>query len=90
MKINILGFPYEIKLDKIRNLSGNVGHIYFDDNRLEIAEDVPTEVMYSTLLHEIIEAINYHLELELTHSQICAIEVGVHQTLVDGGVNLSP
>ncbi len=37
----------------------------------------------SSILHEIIEALNYHLELDLKHSVIAQLEAGLFQVLED-------
>ncbi len=37
----------------------------------------------STLIHEIIEQINWHLELKLEHSTISQLEAGLYQVLKD-------
>jgi hypothetical protein len=42
----------------------------------------------SIIIHEILEALNYHLELELPHRTISALESGLYQTLHDAGVDL--
>ena len=37
----------------------------------------------ATLIHEIIEAINYHYELGLEHHKICTLETSIYQVLKD-------
>lgn len=43
----------------------------------------------STVLHEMIEAVNRHLELELSHHQIVLLEAGLYNALTENGVSLS-
>jgi hypothetical protein len=88
--MNILGYDYSLRFSKIKEMLGNVGTIDFDSKLLTVALDVSTEDQLSIVIHEIIEAINYHLELELTHKQICALEVGIFSVLKSAGVNLTP
>ena len=79
MILNILGYPYKLDMSKeLKDMGGNVGYCHFDKLTLDIAKDVPVDVFNSTLLHEIIEAINYHLEIELTEAQIKQLETGLH------------
>ena len=70
-------------------MQGNVGFCNFDKKLLQVAGDVDIDVQNSTILHEIIEAINYHLEIKLEEAQIKQLEVGLHQVLSENGVNLS-
>ena len=42
------------------------------------------------MLHEIIEAINYHLELEMEHNVRMGLEAALFQVLTANGVDLSP
>ena len=58
--------------------------------RLQIADDLAGDEQLSTILHEIIEALNYHLALDLPHNAIMGLEAGLYQVLVDSGVDLSP
>jgi len=87
--LKILGYIYTLDASKsIDDMGGNVGFCDLDKKLMRVANDVDKDVRNSTLLHEIIEAINYHLELNLEHHKIMALEVGLHQTLTDNGVDL--
>jgi hypothetical protein len=88
--MNILGYDYSLRFSKIREMFGNVGTIDFDSKLLTVALDVSFEDQLSIIIHEIIEAIDYHLELELTHKQVCALEVGIFSVLKSTGVDLTP
>jgi len=44
------------------------------------------EVQLSTLLHEVIEALDTSLELDMDHNQITAMEAGIFQVLRDNPV----
>jgi hypothetical protein len=89
-QLNILGYLYTLDSSKkLSDMGGNVGFCSFDLKELVVANDVESDVRESTLLHEVIEALNYHLELKLKHNQIMALEVGLHQVLKDAGVDLS-
>jgi hypothetical protein len=89
--MKIIGYEYDLELDKtIEQIGQNAGLINFDDMKINIASDLNPNVKASVLIHEVIEAINYHLELDLKHPQIMALEVGFHQVLSENGVDLSP
>ena len=81
---NIKIFGQNIKIVKdARPNSGNddFGSYDGETNVLRIRSDVPLSVQESTLLHEILEAINEQMELKLDHRQICALEIGLYSTL---------
>jgi hypothetical protein len=44
----------------------------------------------STMIHEILEAINVQLELKLTHRQISCLETGIYGTFKGMGINMKP
>lgn len=88
--MNILGYNYKlIKHNTKEELGGNVGLCSPDDLEISVACDVSDEAKSSILIHEIIEAIDYHLELKLKHRQIMALEMGINQILSNNGVNLN-
>lgn len=87
--IDILGYSYTLNLSQgLKEMDGNIGECDLDRHTIAIANDLGREIIDTTLLHEIIEALNYHLELNLTHPQIMALEVGFHQVLCGNGVSL--
>lgn len=89
-QLKILGYGYSLDLSKNSDgMGGNIGLTHFDHKYLQIANDLDQDMKNSTLIHELIEALNYHLELNLQHPQIMALEVGLHQVLNDNGVDLS-
>jgi hypothetical protein len=89
-KIKILGYSYSLDLtDKFEDMKGNVGVCDLDHHIIKIANDLGEETRNSTLIHELIEAINYHLELSLKHNQIMGLEVGFHRIFDDNGISLN-
>lgn len=88
-QLKILGYSYVLDLSKtLSEMEGKVGLCDLDNKIITIAKDVDTDMIVSTLLHEFIEAINYHLELKLNHRQVMGIEVGLHQSLTENGVSM--
>lgn len=82
--IRILGYDYEVILsdelaideDKSGECSTTFQRITIDSNMLE-------QKQQSTLLHEVIEALEYHLSIGLEHNQIELLEAGLYQVIRD-------
>lgn len=89
--MKILGYTYTIELgsDSAR-MGGNYGHCMCGKQVIQIANDLNREQENSTIIHEMIEAIRYHLGIKLEHNQIMALEAGLYQVLTENGVDLSP
>ena len=79
-KLKVLGLDYEVKLidgnetEWFGSHNGNTQTIRLNANKHQ-------DQVASTLLHEIIEAIDMHLELGLAHQQISALESGLYQVM---------
>jgi len=82
--MKIAGYNYKIIYsDDLLATSGLMGE--FDKTKGEITIDthLTDEQKKSTLLHEIIEAINYHFDLNLEHNKIMTLETALYQVLKD-------
>lgn len=88
--IKILGYRYTIQTDKNQNEIGSMGRCHSDQQTIQIANDINSEAATSTLLHEIIEVLNFHLKTEMTEQQITAMEAGLFTVLLDNSVDLTP
>jgi hypothetical protein len=89
--MKILGYEYEIKRGIAANNSVSIA--LCDNKKQEIVftlDELKSQVYESVIIHEVIEALNYLLELNLTHPQIMGMEAGLKQVLTDAGVDLSP
>ncbi len=84
--MKILGFDYEIVLGKMEEF----GHCNSGDMVIAISEDINEQQVTSTLIHEIIEAINTHMELKLKHSQIARLEAGLYCVFRENKIDLKP
>jgi predicted DNA-binding protein len=83
-KVNILGFEYEIRqhdIDENESDSSFLGYCDFSRLRITIDNKSNIQQQNATLLHEIIEAINFHNELKLEHNIIKSLETGLYQVL---------
>lgn len=83
--MKILGYDYTVV--EVTD-SEEFGSFDAQQQQILISADLCTEQQASTILHEIIEVINYHLDLDLEHSSIMALEAALYQVLVDSKVDL--
>lgn len=75
-------FGHDISINKMNGPDvGAFGHMKHGTNEIFINENTSPSQQVSTLIHEIIEFINFQLELNLTHPQICGLETGLYQAL---------
>lgn len=88
--MKIMGYNYTVDTDKDQNKIGCFGRLIMSDQEIQIANDLHPEQAASTMLHECIEALNYHLNIALTENQIHSLEAGLFQILIDAGVDLTP
>ena len=76
--INILGHIYTINYSSAVKDSA---HIYIDKLEIHISKEIRESRQEEGLFHEILEALNYHLGLELEHKQTVAISEGLYSVL---------
>jgi len=80
MKLNILGHEVEVVYPTEPD-EELMGLFCPERNVIEIHTQNPNLAL-STLMHEILECINYFLELGLKHHQITSLETSIHQVLI--------
>ena len=88
--MKILGYSYQVQRSGHSDDLGASGRCHQLKQTIQIASNLTKEGAQSTLLHEILEALNYHLQLELGEGVIMSLESGLFQVLADNGVDLSP
>ena len=89
--IQILGYDYGLLTDRtLEDLSGAMGTCDSNNLIIRVANNIPEQQKQSTVLHEIIEAIDYSLELGLEHRSINSLEAALYQVLCANGVDLRP
>jgi hypothetical protein len=82
--IKILGHLMEVVFDEKLSIKRGVnGECCCNTGHLRISAQAQFSQQQDTLIHEILEAINYNLELKLEHHQICSIACVLHQVLMD-------
>lgn len=79
--LKILGFKYEIIIVEPNEMNESFNGIC-DDTKL-ILLIKKNKVMISTLIHEIMEAINTNMDFQWEHSEIFQIETALRSVLVD-------
>ena len=87
--MKILGFDYTLKWGTAAEMDGVFGTHRPLDLTILIRKDIAAQQVVETLLHEIIEATNHQLELEMRHNVISAVSMALYQTLRDNGVDLT-
>ena len=87
--MKILGYNYKI-LHKSKKDMESLGLCRYGKLQIHISKKQAPQQKESTVLHEMIHAISYHLHLELSEQQIMALESGLYQALIDNGINLTP
>jgi len=88
--MKILGYHYTIVEDGDTDHIGAFGRNHPRTLTIQIAKGLTPQQRESTVLHEIIEALNYALGLKLEHQAIMSLEAGLYQVLIDHGVCLAP
>lgn len=88
--MKILGYEYEVERKGTADEIGGMGKFLGKPMKIQIATDQCREQEISTLIHEALEALNYHLALKLEHNVLMSLEAGIYQVLVDNGVDLEP
>lgn len=87
--LKILGHIYRVGTWKsaVKEGAGAVyGRCVPEELSIFVGTEFPDSQIEATLLHEIIEAINYHLELRLEHNQIQGLEAGLYSVLKENGL----
>lgn len=79
--VNILGYDYLVV--HLNELGANLGSHNMSTQTIFISNKAFPDVKRETLVHEIIEAINALLELNLPHPIITQLGVGIHQVFKD-------
>ena len=82
--IRILGLTYAIDVvDTAKSGDDTLGTMVPGRARITLCSTNSPEMLASVLVHEIVEALNWRLELKLKHRQISALDAGLTQVLRD-------
>jgi hypothetical protein len=88
--MKIMGYDYKIVVNGDVDNNGAFGRFHGATQRLQISSGLCEQQTVSTILHEMLEALNYHNQWELPHPKLMSIEASLYQVLTDNGVNLRP
>ena len=80
-KINILGYNFVISKKYTSHQLGSLGDIDLNKQVIRVAREVCPELKETTILHEIIESLNYIQNMKLSHTNIEKLELGLFSTL---------
>lgn len=88
--LKIGGHTYRVQFDS--TLRGDDGLVCIGQHRgpeelIVLHSGFPPGTQEACLIHEILEALNWSLELGLEHRQISALEEGLYQVLKDNHLN---
>jgi hypothetical protein len=82
MNINIMGVDYRLELVKdCGKMNDNMGTWEAKTGMIQLLDGMPKDVQASTVLHEIIHALSFHMSLDLDEKQTKGLESGLFQVL---------
>ena len=79
--IKILGHIYKVETIAWAESDHNDGKCCFSTLTIALDDRLPRSRKEEVFLHEVFEAINHHLELELKHPQITALSEALYSVL---------
>lgn len=82
-KVKILGHEYKISYEDIGYKTGTAAKCNVASLEIKICSSHPESRQKEGLVHEVIEALNYHLEMKLSHNKISQLGEGLYQVLKD-------
>ena len=88
--LKILGHTYTIVHNGASDFIGAYGRHHPEKLVIQIADDLAQGQAVSTILHEILHALDFLMKLGLDDNQVQRLESGLYQALTDNGVDLSP
>jgi hypothetical protein len=88
MEIIISGIPYQINLiEPNTRADENMGRCDVKLGLITIQRDMPDQIQFSTLIHEVIEAINDMNELGMKHNVISCISTQLAEVLMNNKID---
>lgn len=88
--MKILGYNYKVVEGGTAEFLSALGWHHIKSQTIRIADDLCQQQKESTILHEILESLNYHNGWELGHGIIMSLESSLYAALTENGVDLSP
>ena len=89
MPIKILGQDFNIVDEPEGSLEKKyVGTVCYKKSEIALERDLLPDVRNSTILHEIIHALDYKLKLDLSEDQVIRLETGLFAVMKDNNIPL--
>lgn len=89
--MKILAYDYTVKALPIDVVSSKIfGQHDANELSITICTGMAKQNQESTMLHEILESINWQLGMELEENQILRLEAGLYSALKDMGIDFAP
>lgn len=86
MTIDILGKDVVVSKDPILSRDWDANGSYCGNAcAIKIDSSTPRDRQRSTLIHEILECVNYDLEMKMDHGDITRLETGLFQVMKSNG-----
>lgn len=85
-KIKFLGHEYRVLEVTANDIEGNNGETWLKKGIIKIDKDLPQSRKESVLLHEILECIDSHFQLEISHPKIQALEECLYAVFNDNNL----
>jgi hypothetical protein len=89
INLKILGYKYVIDYSNSVNDINTFGLFSSLDQKISIGNNLLEDQRASTVLHEVMEALNFHLNLDMEHHALTSLEAGLYTVLKENGVDLS-
>lgn len=86
--VNICGIKYPIKQLTEDEMHGKMGQWKTNPTCIKIMNEANNDMQAVTLIHEVIEAINWQLELDLKHRQICGLATSIYQVFKENNLRI--
>jgi len=89
--MKILAYDYELIYSPAKKLGGtdNSGQMNPMSQIILISPEQHVQSQESTVIHEILEAIKYHCQINITHEELSVLEVAIYNVLKDMGMDTS-
>ena len=89
--MKILGYNYMLVYSPTKDSGGmsNSGQMDPTKQIIVISPEQHQQSQESTVIHEILEALKYHCQIDLDHKDLSVLEAALYQVLKDIGMDMS-
>lgn|GEM_PF-6087197 len=72
-----------VEVDQLASNRGSFGEFSFMEQKIMLDPALPTNKKMATFVHELLEALNGYLELDMPHEKLSVLAFSLHQILHD-------